>query len=334
MSKASEYQASSLLGLCCIGILLGISIGLSAAQQPVIKSFEAVPNPVILGSECNLSWTTTDATSVYIDQQINGVVPANGSQNIKLESTTTYTIVAINGNNSTSDSLEVVVDLKRPRINDFLSDPMEIGIGKTANLSWNVTGATLGVSIDPIGDVPESGNISVYPMGKTNYFLRASNESGTVERKLEVSCIDPTVNLTVTPSRILYGDQATLEWNVTEANSISIDNGIGNVAENGRMDISPETRTTYILTATNPCDEEAHNNNAATVDVFNEIYNFITSGHEASWTSADGNLVYGYGMKELSTGSVGMISVLMVRSAREEFIGHRLRLDLNTIRWS
>lgn len=307
------------LRLCCIGILLLIAIGLSVAQQPVINSFEAAPNPVILGSGCNLSWTTTDATSVYIDQGI-GVVPPNGSRVIKPDTTKSYSIVVISANNSTSKPIEVVVVLERPKINAFTAEPMEIRIGKSTNLSWNVTGATVGVSIDPIGDIPEIGNISVSPLGKASYILKATNESGTIERKLELGCINPTANLTVSPSRILYGDQATLEWNVTEANRVSIDNGIGNVALSGSKDVTPEKRTTYTLTASNPCGEEAYNNNTATVDVFHEIYNFASRGEDASWRSADGSLVFGYRTKEQSSGSVGQISDVMVRSAITELL--------------
>jgi len=47
------------------------------------------------------------------------------------------------------------------------------------------------------------------------------------------------------------GGTQTLVWDVTGANSVSIDNGIGQVAVVGSRVISPITVTTYTLTATN-----------------------------------------------------------------------------------
>jgi len=53
------------------------------------------------------------------------------------------------------------------------------------------------------------------------------------------------------PSSINSGGTQTLMWNVTGANSVSIDNGIGQVGVEGSRVISPATSTTYTLTATN-----------------------------------------------------------------------------------
>jgi hypothetical protein len=53
------------------------------------------------------------------------------------------------------------------------------------------------------------------------------------------------------PSTINPGGTSTLSWNVTGANSVSIDNGIGMVNAAGTMAVSPATATVYILSATN-----------------------------------------------------------------------------------
>src|SRR4030042_988431 len=47
------------------------------------------------------------------------------------------------------------------------------------------------------------------------------------------------------------GDSATLLWNVTGAASVSIDQGVGNVAAAGTKAVSPAETTVYTLTATN-----------------------------------------------------------------------------------
>ena len=53
------------------------------------------------------------------------------------------------------------------------------------------------------------------------------------------------------PSAIDPGSMANLSWNVTGANSVSIDQGIGLVSASGTRQISPATSTVYTLSATN-----------------------------------------------------------------------------------
>jgi len=50
---------------------------------------------------------------------------------------------------------------------------------------------------------------------------------------------------------ITEGESSVLSWNVTDATSVTIDNGVGNVALSGTTTVSPITTTTYTLTATN-----------------------------------------------------------------------------------
>ena len=53
------------------------------------------------------------------------------------------------------------------------------------------------------------------------------------------------------PAAINPGGTTTLMWNVTGANSVSIDNGIGQVSAVGARVISPATSTVYTISATN-----------------------------------------------------------------------------------
>lgn len=55
----------------------------------------------------------------------------------------------------------------------------------------------------------------------------------------------------VEPSIIYQGDTANLSWVVISAQTVTIDNGIGNVANNGKRIIQPSETTTYTLTAIN-----------------------------------------------------------------------------------
>ena len=53
------------------------------------------------------------------------------------------------------------------------------------------------------------------------------------------------------PSTINAGDTSTLIWNVTGANSVSIDQDIGQVAVAGTRVVSPAKSTVYTISATN-----------------------------------------------------------------------------------
>ena len=53
------------------------------------------------------------------------------------------------------------------------------------------------------------------------------------------------------PSTINPGGTSTLTWNVTGANSVNIDQGIGQVNASGTMVVSPATSTFYTISATN-----------------------------------------------------------------------------------
>ena len=54
------------------------------------------------------------------------------------------------------------------------------------------------------------------------------------------------------PSSIDRGQSSTLRWEVTNANQISIDNGVGTVQATGTRSVYPTETTTYKLTANGP----------------------------------------------------------------------------------
>ncbi len=62
----------------------------------------------------------------------------------------------------------------------------------------------------------------------------------------------PVINsFSASPSNISAGESSTLNWTVTGATAVSIDQGIGNVALTGRRAVMPSVTTVYTLTATN-----------------------------------------------------------------------------------
>ena len=61
----------------------------------------------------------------------------------------------------------------------------------------------------------------------------------------------PIINtFNANPTTIDFGNSTTLSWEVSGADTVSIDQGIGIVTASGTIDITPSTATTYTLTAT------------------------------------------------------------------------------------
>jgi hypothetical protein len=58
------------------------------------------------------------------------------------------------------------------------------------------------------------------------------------------------VSFTATPASFGAGDTVTLAWEVTDADSVSINQGVGTVAASGSLNLNPSATTSWTLTAT------------------------------------------------------------------------------------
>jgi len=87
---------------------------------PTIEYFNASPESIMLDSSSTLSWSTTNATTVTIDQGIGGV-SATGTKEVSPSETTTYTLTAKNSDGQKSQSC--VLEIKKWAILNFSTDP-------------------------------------------------------------------------------------------------------------------------------------------------------------------------------------------------------------------
>jgi peptidoglycan-associated lipoprotein len=62
----------------------------------------------------------------------------------------------------------------------------------------------------------------------------------------------PTVNLQASPTTIQRGESVTLTWSSTNATTVSLSPGIGNVSAEGTQRVTPQDSITYTITATGP----------------------------------------------------------------------------------
>ncbi len=233
------------------------SVVINVTPQVSIVSFTAAPSAINSGGSATLSWQVTGASSVTVTPGV-GSVALSGSSTVTPTDTTTYTLTAQAG--SVQQTATAVVTVNRPPIiTRFSASPARVSYGGTSLLRWNVTGATR-VRIEPnIGNVPASGDRPVRPESSTTYVLIAESECCVVTDTADVIVSEayPPPNIPVVvlfniePSSIFEGDSATLQWTVLGAANVYIDNGIGEVAHSGSVNISPANDTIYTMTATN-----------------------------------------------------------------------------------
>ena len=92
---------------------------------------------------------------------------------------------------------------------------------------------------------------------KFNYFKYFSLFFAMIVLVLVAGCTGappavPIINsFLANPLTITAGESSNLSWSVTDATTVTIDNGIGSVALSGTTTVTPVTTTTYTLTATN-----------------------------------------------------------------------------------
>jgi hypothetical protein len=194
------------------------------------------------------------ATALSIDQGVGSV--SGSSVSVQPGATTTYTLTATNANGSSTASLTVVVTpLNAPTINAFSAGAASVVHGQSTTLSWNVSGATSLSISGGVGTVSgASGSVSVTPTASTTYVLTATNASGSVTASAAITVVVAPVitSFTAAPASISSGQSTALDWQVSGATSLSINNGVGTVSgSTGSTIASPSASTTYTLTATN-----------------------------------------------------------------------------------
>jgi hypothetical protein len=225
-----------------------VTVGAAAPSA----TFSALPTSITAGQSSTLTWTSTNATSVSID---NGLGPQalSGSTSVSPASTTTYTLTATGPGGTTTKTATVTVTQPAPAAT-FSATPATITLGQSSSLSWTTTNVT-SVSIDNgVGSKPTSGSVNVSPTTTTTYTLTATGPGGTITRTATVTVNVPVpgISFSASPSTIGPGQSSSLIWSTTNATSVTIDHGVGSQSVNGSTLVSPTVTTTYTLTATGP----------------------------------------------------------------------------------
>jgi hypothetical protein len=227
-------------------------VTVTVIQPSPTISLAADPVSIMAGESAILTWSSSDADTIQFNQGI-GSVPLQGSLTVSPIATTTYTLTATGPGGTTSKSVTITVTWPEPTVS-FSATPATVQIGESTLLTWSTTDAET-VSIEPeIGPVTPNGSISVSPAETTTYTITATGPGGSVSATVSVTVTYPVPAITVSadPSTIQPGDSATLSWTSTDADSVTIEPGIGTQPANGQVTVTPSATTTYTVTATGP----------------------------------------------------------------------------------
>lgn len=248
--------------------------GSSTTIPPTISSFSASPSQIAAGSSTVLSWNASNASSIAITPGTDSSTSLSGSTTMSPTSTTTYTLTATNAGGSVIATVTVNVDSTPPTVPSGLA--ASATGASSISLSWSpssdsggpgVAGYDIyrctGTSCSPstlIGTSPSPsyGDTGLSASTSYNYSVAAYDTLGLTSAKSfrasarTQSASLPTISSFVAnPTSIFSGQSSTLSWNVGNATSLSVNNGVGSVTGATSVSVSPTVTTTYTLTATN-----------------------------------------------------------------------------------
>ncbi len=220
----------------------------------------AAPTTIASGGASTLTWTTTNAATFSIDNNINAVTPVPaGTRSVSPTQTTTYTGTATSASGQVAHCAATVTVTNTPPapICTLVANPTAIQTGGTSSLSWTTTNATefsIDQGINAVTPVP-AGTRSVSPTQTTTYTGTAKSATGaTVNCSATVTVTStppaPQCVLTASPTSITKGNATTITWSGTNIVSVLLDNGIGDKGPTGSVQVTPTSDTTYTGTFT------------------------------------------------------------------------------------
>ncbi len=181
------------------------------------------------------------------------------------------------------------------------AQPESIILGQSTKLSWTSTNG-ISASIDQgVGKVSVNGSIVVSPTQTTTYTIIVTGKDGVFSNAsitINVNYPEPTVTFIANPNNIQIGNSSTLSWNSKDATNATIDQGIGDVAVNGSITVSPKDKTIYTIKVTGAGGTSSANITVnvikpPTIKMTTSVIN-IDEGKSAtlSWVTTDTHTVY------------------------------------------
>lgn len=184
-------------------------------EDLLISSFDASPDSIRAGESAVLNWHVSGVSNVTIEPEIGTVDPA-GTLNISPSVTTSYKLIASNG-----DTEDVAYC--------------------TVTVEENTLPAEKNITPEEENTVPPAENLPIEDEVQENESTEVPASEG----------LPSILSFNADNDAIKKGESSNLIWSVSNATEVSINPGIGAVSLKGSQRVFPEETTTYKLTATN-----------------------------------------------------------------------------------
>lgn len=256
------------LALAVLGTLMVsegtlLRFGTDEASAWHCVALTASPATITEGDSTTLSWEFGKDTGIWVTidelpgQKWDGV---QGSTVVSPSATMTYTARAHKkGSPNEPTCVTKVVVEKAPELCPectLTADVTEITRGEGVTLTWTSKDGETATIDNGVGSVDLNGGTVVYPTSNTTYTLTVTSKDGkTIDCEVHIVVHEPPVDapvctLTASPTTITKGGNSTLTLTSENADTATIDQGIGNTATNTSLSVVPTVDTTYTATVT------------------------------------------------------------------------------------
>src|SRR5579862_4693971 len=189
-SQTTTYNLTA-TGAGGLSVTASVTVTVGPSKPSVLR-FQAAPTSISAGGSSVLSWATTGASKVSIDNGV-GSQPVNGSVSVSPAATTTYTLTATGADGTAvtaSVTVTVAAAAQPVQILTFTASPASSpASGAPVVLSWttqNATSVVLTGTGVPGGTMPVNGSVTVNPTTNSDYTLTAYGSGGPVSVVIHV----------------------------------------------------------------------------------------------------------------------------------------------------
>lgn len=280
LTGPTTFIGEAVRGTCQIQVVIPVGVTFDQSLSYTVNGAQSVN--IIEGETIRYDWEVTNAVAGYtnswitygaeVTRHFENVYSNSVTQPGPLESTvSTLHVRDTRKNGGAEQTVTVNINVCRlPRVLSFTATPSSVtaGSGATVRFDWQTEYAA-GVRIAGIDNLSANGSMTIAtPASTTTYTLEAFSDCGAPSATSQTivtvtqSCTPPSIaSFAVNPQIVTSGGSQTIQftWNVTgQADSISIDNGIGSsLPSSGAIDAAqPQSTTTYTITATG-CNQTA-----------------------------------------------------------------------------
>lgn len=247
---------------------------------PSCDLFTISPDTIDEGATSTITWETTNATRVVIDNAI-GEVEADGTREIAplADSTYTMTVFGVDDQKVTCSDAITVTEDPEPEVFScannvvFSASDTTITSGQNIVLDWTVTDADPDTVALNGTAVATSASQTISPTADTTYTITASKGDESISCPIPVSVstgggggggggsATPRCELDISATRISSGEEIEIEWDTSNARTVILSDDRGEVLftteefladekeqfYDGAITLKPTRDTTYTL---------------------------------------------------------------------------------------